>query len=210
VRFLRRAAESADTEDATASVEPEPATARPNRTPAKGRPTPRRRDAQGKRRGPASPPPRTQREAARLAKQNRPSKEERRAEAADRRARMAAGDDSVLLPRDRGPVKAYIRDVVDSRRHLLGLFMPLAGLVFLSVLVPVRGLQTYLSLVCFALLAALVVEGVFLGRQINRKVAEKFPDAPTGLGLGWYASMRASQPRRLRMPKPRTAVGANP
>ena len=45
---------------------------------------------------------------------------------------MAAGDDRYLLPRDRGPVKAYIRDVVDSRPHLMGLFMPLAGLVLIS------------------------------------------------------------------------------
>ena len=145
-----------------------------------------------------------------MARQNRPSKEDRRAAAADRRARMAAGDDSVLLPRDRGPVKAYIRDIVDSRRHLMGLFMPLAGVVFLSVLVPVRGVQTYLSLLCFALLGALIIEGVFLGRGVNRKVAEKFPDERTGLSLGWYASMRATQPRRLRMPKPRVKVGDNP
>ncbi len=212
MRFLRRAVDSSDSEDTTvaASVDAEPAGERVNRTPGKGRPTPKRRDAQGKRRGPAPPPPRTQREAIRLARQNRPSKQDRRAAAADRRARTAAGDDSVLLPRDRGPVKAYIRDVVDSRRHLMGLFMPLAGVVFLSVLVPVRNVQTYLSLLCFALLAALVVEGVFLGRQVNRKVAEKFPDAKTGLGLGWYASMRATQPRRLRMPKPRVKLGDDP
>jgi hypothetical protein len=210
VRFLRRPAGSPETDDAAMPAESDPAVERPSHTPGKGRPTPKRRDAQGKRRGPAPPPPRTQREAIKLARQNRPSKEERRAESADRRARMAAGDDRVLLPRDRGPVKAYIRDVVDSRRHLMGLFMPLAGVVFLSVLIPVRAVQTYLSLLCFAMLAALIVEGVFLGRQVNRKVAEKFPDERTGLGLGWYASMRATQPRRLRMPKPRVKVGANP
>ena len=40
------------------------------------------------------------------------------------------------MPRDRGPVKAYIRDVVDSRPHLMGLFMPLAVVVVLSLLSP--------------------------------------------------------------------------
>ena len=49
---------------------------------------------------------------------------------------MAAGDQRYLLPRDRGPVRAYVRDLVDSRPHLSGLFMPLAILVVASLLLP--------------------------------------------------------------------------
>ena len=37
-----------------------------------------------------------------------------------------AGEDAYLLPRDKGPVRRYVRDVVDSRRNVLGLFMPAA------------------------------------------------------------------------------------
>src|SRR5579884_3322216 len=44
-------------------------------TAGKGRPTPKRRDAEGRRRGPVPPPPRTQREAMKRARGN---KEERR------------------------------------------------------------------------------------------------------------------------------------
>ena len=122
VRFLRRSEPEA---------EPAPAQAPPDtvRVGGKGRPTPKRRDAEAKRRGPAPPPPRTQREASKLAKANRPSREDQRAAAAARREGMARGDDRYLLPRDRGPVKAYIRDVVDSRPHIMGLFMPLALVV---------------------------------------------------------------------------------
>ena len=108
-------------------------------TPGKGRPTPKRREAEGKRRGPVAPPPRTTREAIRrsreLRKQN-PVSKERRAAVRERRERMLAGDERYLLPRDRGPVKAYVRDLVDSRRNVLGLFMPLAIVVFITLLIP--------------------------------------------------------------------------
>jgi hypothetical protein len=39
---------------------------------------------------------------------------------------MMAGEEAYLLPRDQGPVRAYVRDIVDARRNLLGLFMPAA------------------------------------------------------------------------------------
>jgi hypothetical protein len=213
VRFLRRASEtSADGAaegDPDAAAEAEAARLSTH-TPGKGRATPKRREAQNKSRGPAPPPPRTQREAAKLARANRGTREDRRAAAADRRARMMAGDDRVLMPRDRGPARAFVRDVVDSRRHLMGLFMPLAALVFVSVLVPIPRVQSYLSLLCLLLLAAMVIEGTFLGSQINRRVRERFPDIKTGFGLGWYAFTRASQIRKLRIPKPRVSYGENP
>jgi len=201
MRFLRR------------QSEPEPATAQPEsiRVGGKGRPTPKRRDAEAKRRGPAPPPPRTQREASRMARANQPSKDERRAAASLRRERMAAGDDRYLLPRDRGPVKAYIRDVVDSRPHIMGLFMPLAVIVLVSVVLPFPEAQRYLSLFCLIALVTMVVEGLFLGFTVTRKARAKFPDvAVNPLGTGWYAFTRASQIRKFRVPKPRVKRGENP
>ncbi len=185
------------------------------RVGGKGRATPKRREAETKRRGPAPPPPRTQREASKLAKANRPDKtvrrEQRRADAAERRERMAAGDEKFLMPRDRGPVKAHIRDLVDSRPHLMGLFMPLAIVVVLSLLVPIPEVQSYLSLFSLIALTTMIIEGIFLGMTITRKARVKFPGEKVGgLGTGWYAFTRASQLRRLRIPKPRVARGANP
>jgi hypothetical protein len=214
VRFLRRSTPSKVGADSSESAAPTPADsdgAESSRTVGKGRPTPKRRDAEGRRRGPAAPPPRTQREAARLAKANRPSKEERRRLADERRERMAAGDERYLMPRDRGPVKAYVRDVVDSRPHIMGLFMPLALVVVLSLLVPVPAAQQYLSLFSLVALSTMIIEGIFLGASITRKARERFPDEQIGgLSTGWYAFTRASQLRRLRIPKPRVARGANP
>jgi DUF3043 family protein len=204
VRFLRRSEPEA---------EPAPAQAPPDtvRVGGKGRPTPKRRDAEAKRRGPAPPPPRTQREASKLAKANRPSREDQRAAAAARREGMERGDDRYLLPRDRGPVKAYIRDVVDSRPHIMGLFMPLAVIVLFSVILPFPAMQQYLSLFSLICLVTMVTEGIFLGLSITKKVRAKFPNEEVkGLTVGWYSFTRASQIRKFRVPKPRVARGANP
>ncbi|KMS86338.1 DUF3043 domain-containing protein [Prauserella rugosa] len=184
-------------------------------TPAKGRPTPKRAEAEGKRRGPVAPPPTTTREAIRrnreLKKQNpvtKEDKEARRAAARERRERMLAGEERYLLPRDRGPVKAYVRDLIDSRRNVLGLFMPLAVLVFVSLLVPVVAIQQYATLVTTIFLLGMLVEGFINGRRVAKAARERFPNEHIrGASLGWYAFVRASQLRRLRVPKPRVKPG---
>ena len=89
---------------------------------------------------------------------------------------MARGDEKYLPARDRGPVRAYIRDVVDSRPHLIGLFMPLALVVVASVLVPVPAVQQYMSLFSLAMLMTMIAEGVYLGLTITRKVAGEVPE----------------------------------
>ncbi len=213
MRFLRSSTPTPVGADGTASKgdAPEDGAGTSGRTVGKGRPTPKRREAENKRRGPAPPPPRTQREASKLARANRPDKGERRKAAAERRAGMAAGDEKFLMPRDRGPVRAYVRDVVDSRPHLMGLFMPLAGLVLLSVVLPIPAAQQYLSLFSLIALTTMILEGVFLGVTIARKAQAKFPDETIkALSIGWYTFTRASQLRKLRVPKPRVARGANP
>ncbi len=205
MRFLRSGSKtSTEGSDAAPATGPETV-----RVGGKGRPTPKRRDAESKRRGPAPPPPKTQREASKLARANRPAKEDRRAAAAERREGMARGDDKFLMPRDRGPVKAYVRDLVDSRPHLMGLFMPLAIIVVLSLLVPIREVQSYLSLFSLVALTTMIIEGIFLGTSVTRKARERFPNEKIGgLGTGWYAFTRATQLRRLRIPKPRVDRGA--
>ncbi|MQA17263.1 MAG: DUF3043 domain-containing protein [Pseudonocardiaceae bacterium] len=197
--------ESSDDADAPGLPDPSAGGARAH-NPGKGRPTPRRREAEGHKRGPAPPPPRNQREAMR---RFRGSKKERRKDSAVRRERMMAGDERYLLPRDRGPHKAYARDLVDSRRNIMGLFMPLAAVILLVIFIPVPAVQQYASLLSTAMLLTMLVEGVLLGRLVNKQVRERFPDTAGGrLGLGFYAFTRATQLRRLRVPKPRVSPGA--
>jgi hypothetical protein len=148
-------------------------------------------------------------------KRARGNKEDRKELAAKRREirtkqreRMMAGDEKYLMPRDRGPVKAYIRDSIDSRRNLLGLFMPLAILIFVALLVPDQRVQSYTTLLCLLMLVAMVVEGILSGARITKRVRQKFPKEPVrGLSIGWYAFIRASQIRKLRVPKPRVGPG---
>ncbi|KZE98783.1 MAG: DUF3043 domain-containing protein [Rhodococcus sp. (in: high G+C Gram-positive bacteria)] len=181
----------------------------------KGRPTPKRRESEARRRGPVAPPPMTGKEARERRKANKGSKTdrkqasaERRAASADRRARMLAGEDKYLLPRDKGPVRAFARDLVDARRNLVGLFMPLALLLIFALFLS-PAVQAFVTLAMFVMMLFMVIEGVFIGRQINNRVRERFPDtADGGFKLGWYAFVRASQLRKMRAPKPRVDRGA--
>jgi hypothetical protein len=183
-------------------------------TAGKGRPTPKRRDAQGKRRGPVAPAPltakeaRARRKAARGTRAERKAASARRREAAtDRRERMLAGEDKYLPPRDQGPVRAFARDIVDARRNLVGLFMPMALVLILSMFVA-PALQTIVTLAMLVMMLFMGVEGVLLGRVVNNRVRERFPETTDGgYRLGWYAFVRASQIRKMRAPKPRVSPG---
>jgi hypothetical protein len=206
VRFQRQ--RTAETDDSTIveDVIVDGSTTNRAYTAGKGRPTPKRREAEVRRRGPAAPPPRNQREAAKRARVN---KDDRRQAAADRRAGLASGDEKYLMPRDKGPVKEYVRDVVDSRRHLIGLFMPLAVVVLIATVAPVPLLQVFAAPATLVIVLVMLLDGIVLGRTINRRVRVKFPTAKGGgLSLGWYAFSRAMQIRRLRLPKPRLKPGA--
>jgi Protein of unknown function (DUF3043) len=209
VRLLRsKSAEPGDEATTEAELAAEEVTVVKGYTPGKGRATPKRREAEQRRRGPVAPPPRTQREAM---KRNKTSKEDRRSAAAERRARMASGDERYLMPRDKGPVKAYVRDLVDSRRHVVGLFMPLALVVLVVMLAPLAALQAYAPYVTLGVLIIMVIDGLVLARYAIRKVRLKFPEAnERGMALGWYAFVRASQIRKLRLPKPRVQPGEDP
>ena len=184
-------------------------------TAPKGRPTPKR----NQKRGPVPVAPMTTAEARRRRKElgrsnltreeKKAERVSRRAEATERRERMMAGEDAYLLPRDKGPVHRYIRDVVDSRRNVLGLFMPAAlALIFVMLAVPSVQVQAILSPAMLVLVLVMVIDGFVLGRKVNKLVDEKFPNnTQSGWKLGFYAASRASQLRRMRAPRPQVSRG---
>ncbi len=185
-------------------------------TAPKGRPTPKRDAA--RRRGPITPAPMTTAEARRRRKElrgpklsreeRREDKVARRASMTERRERMMAGDDDYLLPRDKGPVRRFARDIVDSRRiSVLGLFMP-AALALIFIMLAVPQVQLFISPAMLILMAIMIVDGFFLGRKVNRLVDAKFSDnTESPWKLGFYAASRSSQLRRMRAPKPQVNRG---
>lgn len=217
----RRKDEAQSAESVVAAVSPDGAESqeftRSGGTAPKGRPTPKR-NASSKRRGPVAPAPMTAAEARarrkalagpKLSKEERRiAKAQRRERMADHRERMLAGDESALLERDRGPVRRYVRDVVDSRYNLLGMFMPLAlGLMFIMMAVPPQA-QFYFSPAMMLLMVLMAVDGVLVARKAVRSVDTKFPDnVESRWKLGLYAASRASTLRRMRAPRPQVRRG---
>lgn len=181
----------------------------------KGRPTPKRREAEGKR-GPVAPPPKTQREAMKRSKNLGKSltRDEKRAMARANREKMMSGDDKYMMPRDRGKVRAYVRDLVDTRRNIAGILLPIAVLSFVVLLVPFAAVQSYGPLVLLFAIVAAIIDSIFFGRQIAQKVRQKFPNGDnSGLSmkgslLGFYAFNRACLIRRWRVPRPTVDSGA--
>ena len=214
VKLLGRKNDDGDTQETPEG--PEASVAPGGTTAPKGRPTPKRNEST-KRRGPIAPAPTTMAEARKRRKVMRQSlsKEERReqkvamrARTNDRRDRMMAGEEGYLLPRDKGPVRRFIRDFVDARRNLLGLFMP-AALFLIFVMLAIPRVQLFISPAMLLLMGIMAVDGYLLARKVNRAVDVKFPDnTERNWKLGLYAAGRASQIRRMRAPRPQVERGA--
>lgn len=165
----------------------------------KGRPTPKRRDAERRRRQPITAP-RNRREAYQRVRERQADERQKV------RAGMARGDDRYLPKRDRGPVRRLARDFVDSRRTVGEFFMyvALAALV-VNVAAPLV-IGPYMYLVFLALFVMIMTESVFLSVRIKRLVKERFPDQDAR-GIGLYAVIRSWQIRRFRMPQPQMRPG---
>lgn len=165
----------------------------------KGRPTPKRSEAEKRRRQPITAP--SNRKQA--YKQVRERQAGSRAKA---REGMKSGDEKYLLKRDKGPVRKLARDYVDGRRTVGSYLM--YGMFVIVVLSFVRTPATALLLLLAPplLLGVVLVEGWFISSRVKRLTAERYPDEDRK-GVGLYAAVRAMQIRRLRMPAPQVKPG---
>jgi hypothetical protein len=184
---------------ATPEAAPAPDTA--EKAGGKGRPTPKRRDAQAHRKL-VEPPPADRKEAMRR------MRERQRAERVEAREGMMRGDERYLLPRDRGPVRAAVRDLVDARRNVGTFFLAGAFVVLIGGSVSVDVVRLAANAVWFLLVLALVVDALVLARAIRRTVRERFPDTDEKLSrLYMYGVLRSTVFRRMRTPRPRVELG---
>ena len=164
-------------------------------TPSKkGRPTPKRKDAVAARKVSSLAPASTKEEKKR-------AKDAARAGRIASRAAYLRGDENALPLRDKGPVKRYVRNYVDSRKSIGEYFLPIIFVVLLFSVVPNMTVNIIAIVLMYTVLLFAVVDGFFLSRKLKKQIAEKFPDAnPKGLGM--YGWLRSTQMRRLRAPKP--------
>jgi hypothetical protein len=163
----------------------------------KGRPTPKRSEAERRRRQPYTAP--ADRKGA--VKQ---SKETERATRARRYAAAKRGEDWALPRKDQGPVRALARDYVDSRRRISEYYMYAVGALVILLFVP--GLRVYADYLVLAVIVVMVTEGLLVGRQVLKLARQRFPGESTR-GLRMYSAIRSTQIRKLRMPAPRVSPG---
>jgi hypothetical protein len=200
VRLLRRRNETPAEVDPAQPVAADAAA--PTRSGGKGRPTPRRREAQKRRTGPVAPPPKTRREAVR---RMREQGNDRRAET---RAGLRAGDERYLPPRDQGPERRMVRDIVDSRRNAGVLFLVSAVIYFVGLLIPSVQIKAAITALWLTVLILLIADSAVIGLRIRKLMRERFPDSTERLPkLIFYGATRATMIRRWRMPKPAVDVG---
>ncbi|MEV8631892.1 DUF3043 domain-containing protein [Streptosporangium sp. NPDC051023] len=197
--MFRRTQTTAD--DSPVSVnDPKPA--------GKGRPTPKRRDAEGRRRQPVNAP------------QNRKEayKQLRERQANDRvkaREGMLRGEERYLPARDQGPARKFARDWVDSRRLASQYFLPFSLLILLLTWIPfpeaVRG-QVYVAVITVGwplMMVGVLLTSFWVSWKVKKLASEKFP-GDNLKGVGFYAAMRALQIRKLRFPPPTVLPGGKP
>ena len=122
------------------------------------------------------------------------------------RAAFMRGDENALPARDKGPVRRYVRNYVDSQRTIGEYFLPTIMLVLVLTVIPNRSVQLFAILFMYSVMFFALVSGLFFTRRIKKLVNEKFPGAPTK-GLGMYGWLRSTQMRRLRAPAPQVSRG---
>jgi hypothetical protein len=169
------------------------------RVGGKGRPTPSRKEAEAAAKARAKTP-RTRKEqvAAQRAARGESSSRVRQA--------MKTGDERFLPPRDKGPVRRFIRDFVDSRFSFVELMVPL---LIVTMILGYSG-NAYLAgvgnTILLGTLLLVVVDIVVMRFRLRRELTRRFPSEPLK-GTTYYAVMRALQMKFMRLPKAQVKIG---
>jgi hypothetical protein len=165
----------------------------------KGRPTPTRKEAEAAAKARAKPP-RTRKE---IAAAQRSTKGESSARV---RRGMRDGDERYLLARDKGPVRRFIRDFVDSRFSFIELIIPV---LVVTMVLGYSGNDTARSIgnsVLFGSVLLVALDMFMLRLRLRRQLAARFPGESTK-GTTYYAVTRAMQMKFMRLPKPKVKIG---
>ncbi|MFD3549389.1 DUF3043 domain-containing protein [Streptomyces sp. NPDC058655] len=168
----------------------------------KGRPTPKRAVAQSQRKAVVASTGNRKEDAKR-------ARERRRVEMAKQREALANGDERYLPARDKGPVRRFVRDYVDSRFSVAEMFLPLAVVILVLSMVRVAQLQSIALVLWMGVIALIIVDSAGLVFRLRKALIARFPDEPRRGAIA-YGLMRTLQMRRLRLPKPQVKRGERP
>ena len=174
----------------------EEATVKPG---GKGRPTPSRREAEAAAKARAKTP-RTRKEVARA------QRESRTESSRSVRAAMKAGDERYYLARDKGPVRRFIRDFVDSRFSFIELMVPLLVVTMVLGYSGNARLAQIGNTVLMGTILLVALDMLLLRFRLRKQLAVRFPDEPTK-GTTYYAITRALQMKFMRLPKAKVKIG---
>jgi hypothetical protein len=169
-------------------------------TPKKGAPTPKRSEAEANRRQPYQAP--GDRKAA-----GQRTRQQGRDERMRRSVALQRGEEWALPAKDRGPVRALARDVVDARRGIGEYYIFTIFLLIVLLVLPFQTSKLIADGFVVVLLAIMLGEGWLVAARVKRLAQERLPNESTK-GLTLYVVMRGISLRRMRLPKPRVERGA--
>ncbi len=170
----------------------------------KGRATPSRKEAEAARKARLKKPVSRKDQA----KRERAAREAMRAK---QREALKTGDDRYLPAREQGPVRHFARDFVDRRRNVAEYLIPF--LFVILVFLFVSGLAGHpewsnfaTALVYPVVILGVIVDETILVRSLRKELKARFEPDETN-GTSFYAILRSSQLRRMRLPKPQLKHG---
>ncbi len=169
----------------------------------KDQPTPKRKEAEAKRK-----------QALKVPKDNKAAKkaarERARKQRVETREAMLRGEEWAMPLRDRGPVRKRARTIIDSRRSVGELFLPIAVVVLMFSLVPIAQVQQFVYITWIALMFATITDEFIIYFKLKKTLNQEFPVEKERKGAIAYGVLRALQMRSLRIPPPMVKVGGQP
>jgi hypothetical protein len=165
----------------------------------KGRPTPTRKEAEAAAKARAKVP-RTRKELAQAQRQARMESSQQV------RSAMKTGDERYLMPRDKGPVRRFIRDYVDARFSIVELMIPLLIVTMVLGYSGNPDLRSMGNTLLLGTLLLVIVDLLLLRRRVRREIVRRFPGEPLK-GTTYYTVTRAMQMKFMRMPKSKVKIG---
>jgi hypothetical protein len=171
-------------------------------TQAKGRPTPKRSEAERRRRQPFAAP-------ADRKEASRQSRDRSRADRVRRQEALKRGEDWALPAKDQGPVRKLARDYVDSRHGIAEYYIFAVVAFFILAFIPAIKTSSAVEVIDYGLVALLVIclgESLYVANRVASLARQRFPGESTR-GVKLYAAIRGAQIRRMRLPGPKVKPG---